>query len=82
VYICKVYESASLCCEFLYCCASRTIIAVVMQLRYGQESKEVDLRRAFDKLDTKRDNKIDADELLAFFRSAGESTTKVYDFLP
>lgn len=48
------------------------------QLRYGQESKEVDLRRAFDKLDTKKDGKIDVEELLGFFRSRGDTMTRVW----
>ena len=48
-----------------------------LQLRYARQSKEADLRRAFDKLDSKCDNKIDAEELMAFFKSVGETFKRV-----
>lgn len=48
-----------------------------MQLRHARQSKEADLRRVFDKLDTKRDKKIDADELMVFFKQCGENFKKV-----
>lgn len=47
------------------------------QLRHARQSKEADLRRVFDKLDTKRDKKVDADELMEFFKQCGENIKKV-----
>ena len=46
------------------------------QLRYARANVETDLRRAFDKLDSKHDKKIDAEELLEFFTAMGERVKK------
>lgn len=34
------------------------------------------MKRAFDKLDTKHDKKIDADELMEFFKACGENVKR------
>ena len=47
------------------------------QLRHARQSKEADLRRVFDQLDTKQDKKIDADEVMDFFKKCGETVRKV-----
>mmetsp|Transcript_50693 Transcript_50693/g.162283 ORF Transcript_50693/g.162283 Transcript_50693/m.162283 type:complete len:185 (+) Transcript_50693:230-784(+) len=44
--------------------------------RYAKKNEEADLRRAFEKLDVKGDNKIDADELKQVFAELNHTTKK------
>ena len=50
----------------------------VPQLKYARKNEEFELRRAFLKLDKNNDNKIDAEELAAFFSSLGHKVKKVH----
>ncbi len=50
------------------------------QLKYARKNEEFELRRAFLKLDKNNDNKIDAEELAAFFGSLGHKVKKVQAF--
>jgi hypothetical protein len=48
-----------------------------LQERFAKKSEADDLRRAFDKLDSKGDGKIDADEIAALFNKLGHKAKRV-----
>eukprot|EP00959_Pyramimonas_sp_CCMP1952_P269072 5625551-Pyramimonas_sp.AAC.1 len=50
--------------------------------RFAKKNEAVDLRRAFDKLDSKGDGKIDTDELVRFFTIMGYKAKKVRVNIP
>jgi len=51
-------------------------MAAAARERFAKKNEAVDLRRAFDKLDSKGDGKIDTDELVRFFTIMGYKAKK------
>lgn len=53
------------------------LLSNFLQERFAKKSEADDLRRAFDKLDSKGDGKIDAEEIAAMFNKLGHKAKRV-----
>ena len=61
-------------------CRSASVLTSFLQERFARKNEAVELRRAFDALDFKRDGKLDAQELGQLFNKLGHSLRKVRPF--